>query len=49
MKVYPLHNNDDVEYEGMMTSGIYLHGKLQTENGVYQKKNTIFHLVVKVV
>ena len=33
MKVYPLHITDEVEYDGMMTNRVYLHGKLQDDNG----------------
>lgn len=33
MKVYPLHNTFDVEYDGMLTNRVYLHGKLQDDNG----------------
>jgi len=33
MKVYPLHNTNEVEYDGMMTNGVYLHGKLEEDFG----------------
>jgi len=32
MKVYPLHITDEIEYDGMMTNGVYLHGKAQDDN-----------------
>ena len=31
MKVYPIHDTYGVEYDGMMTNGVYLHGKAQDD------------------
>jgi hypothetical protein len=33
MKVYPIHNWDEVEYDGLVTNWIYLHGQLEKDNG----------------
>ena len=33
MKVYAIHNWDEVEYDGLVTNWIYLHGQLEKDNG----------------